>query len=199
MTTRDTHHHGNLPEALIDWALAQARAGRLKQASLRQAARDIGVSPGAVYRHFDDRTSLLRAVTERGFVALAAAFEKAMPLNHQVADAAEAVARFRALGAAYLSFARDNYELWRLMFGPTAIPMGTPAGGPNAFVWLRQALVDLATRGVIAPPSPAAELYTWATIHGLSELSVSPAVALSLSEEAISSVMDRVLAGLSAP
>jgi AcrR family transcriptional regulator len=196
MSFRDTHHHGNLKEALIEWALAEACEGRLDRASLREAARVLGVSPGAVYRHFDDRRALLQTVTERGFDALARAFHEAMPLAAPPADAAAAVARFAALGAAYLAFARRNYELWRLMFGPTAVRVAAPQARPNAFLWLQHALADLAAHGVIAQTGPEAELFAWSTIHGLCELSVSPAVGLPLPGDAVEALCRRIILGL---
>lgn len=196
MTHRDTHHHGNLRQALIDWGLSQAREGRLDQASLREAARTIGVSPGAVYRHFDDREALLRALTERGFEALASTFAAAMPLDSPPADAAAARARFQALGATYLAFATENYGLWRLMFGPSAVLVNAPAHRPGAFHWLRQAMVDLARHGVIAQSGPEAELFAWSAIHGLSELLVSPALGLAPPPDAAEWLCARVVAGL---
>lgn len=196
MADRDTHHHGNLRQALIDWGLAQAQEGRLDQASLREAARVIGVSSGAVYRHFDDREALLRALTERGFEALARSFAAAMPLDSPPADAAAARTRFQALGAAYLAFAQENYGLWRLMFGPSAVTVNAPAHRPGAFHWLRQAMADLAAHGVIARGSPEAELFAWSSIHGLSELLVSPALGLAPPPDAAEWLCARVLAGL---
>jgi len=198
MTARDRHHHGNLKEALILWALEQARQGRLDEASLREAARVLGVSPGAVYRHFEDRAALLRAVTERGFQALAQDFARVMPLEAPPRSGAQARARFRALGGAYLAFARGNYGLWRLMFGPMAVPVAAPAERPSAFAWLRQALADLAAHGVIPRAGTEAELFAWAALHGLCELSVSPAVALPLPDDAAGWICGRVLAGLGA-
>jgi len=196
MTARDTHHHGNLKEALIDWALDQARQGRLEHASLREAARVLGVSPGAVYRHFDDREALLRSLTERGFDALARAFAGALPLDRTPADAAAALARCDSLGTAYLAFARSNYGLWRLMFGHAAVQVPAP---PSAFLWLRQALADLAAQRVIAQTGPEAELYAWSAIHGLCELSVSPAVGLPMPPDAAARLCRWIAHGLRGP
>ena len=196
MKTRDTHHHGNLKAALIEWALAQARAGRLEQASLREAAREIGVSPGAVYRHFDDREALLRTLTARGFDELARHFEAAMPLDKRPEDAAQARSRFVALGTAYLAFAEENYGLWRLMFGPSAMVMAAPPHRPAAFLWLRQAIVDLAATGEISQSGPEAELFAWSAIHGLCELLASPALGLPRPQDAAAFTCARVIAAL---
>ncbi len=59
------YHHGHLREALVDAALAAARADGPEAVVLRAATRAAGVSPNAAYRHFADRDDLLRAVAAR--------------------------------------------------------------------------------------------------------------------------------------
>jgi len=60
--TRKPHHHGRLPEAVIELAIDAARAGSIDLMSMRDVSRRLGVSPAAVYRHFPDREAILRAV-----------------------------------------------------------------------------------------------------------------------------------------
>src|SRR3712207_9522742 len=64
------YHHGNLRAALIDTAVAQARAGGPDAVVLRDAARRTGVSHNAAYRHFADRDDLLAEVSARGMAEL---------------------------------------------------------------------------------------------------------------------------------
>ena len=155
--------------------------------------------PARSNRHFDDRETLLRSLTERGFDALARAFAGALPLDRTPADAAAALARCDSLGTAYLAFARSNYGLWRLMFGPAAMQVAAPADRPSAFLWLRQALADLAAQRVIAQTGPEAELYAWSAIHGLCELSVSPAVGLPMPPDAAARLCRWIAHGLRGP
>lgn len=165
----DRHHHGALRQAVIDHALRAAQEGALDGLSLREVARDLGVSPAAVYRHFPDREAVLRAVAAAGFQRLADAFDSAAPMAEAGSDPARAIARFEALGAAYAGFARDHYGLWRLMFGPLGQGV-MPPGGRSAFDWLVRVLEDLATLGVIARADAPARMLAWAAIHGLSDL-----------------------------
>jgi AcrR family transcriptional regulator len=44
--------------------------------TMRRVARDVGVTPMAIYHHFADREALLSAVTARGFDLLAAAMDR---------------------------------------------------------------------------------------------------------------------------
>ena len=165
----DRHHHGALRDAVLAAALRAAEEGVLDGLSLREVARDLGVSPAAVYRHFPDREAVLRAVAVAGFGRLAQAFDRAAPMDEAVTDPARAIARFEALGAAYAGFARDHYGLWRLMFGPLGQGV-SPPGGRSAFDWLVRVLDDLAALGVIARADAPARMLAWAAIHGLSDL-----------------------------
>lgn len=174
---RDAHHHGNLKEALVAYTLAAADDGRLAELSVRQAARDLGVSPGAAYRHFPDKDALLRTVAQRGFDALAEAFEKALPFSSAARDAEDARSRFLSLGVAYVEFARRHTGLWRLMFGPLGLSAGRSAGRPSTYEWLSKALGELAQFNVIAAPQTQHQFFAWSVIHGLSDLQNSPAIA----------------------
>ena len=178
MTGEKPHHHGNLKQALLDLALDAARQGTIEDMSLRSASRALGVSPGAVYRHFADKESLLRCLAREGFDRLAEAFEHAMPFSVTAHDRAEAEARFTALGTAYVDFATRHYGLWRLMFGPFgAGSLAAPDDRPNTFDWLRKALDDLHATGAIRHvPDRAAADFAWCAIHGLADLQSSPAV-----------------------
>ncbi|MEL6946960.1 MAG: TetR/AcrR family transcriptional regulator, partial [Pseudomonadota bacterium] len=77
------HHHGNLRDAVIAFAFDAARNGTIETLSLRSVSRELGVSSGAVYRHFDDKDALLRQVAKTGFDLLAERFEAAMPFESE--------------------------------------------------------------------------------------------------------------------
>lgn len=173
---RDAHHHGNLKEALVDYTLNATNHGMLADLSVRKAARDLGVSPGAAYRHFPDKNALLRSVAERGFDALAAAFEQAMPYNSAAQNAADARQRFTALAMAYVTFANTRTELWRLMFGPFGVGPVPASDRPSTYDWLGKCLAELAHFDVIAPAKPDQQFFAWSAIHGMSDLQGSPAL-----------------------
>ena len=60
------YHHGDLRAALISEGLRLLAIGDVEQLSLRQIARNVGVSPTAVYRHFPDKQALLTALAMEG-------------------------------------------------------------------------------------------------------------------------------------
>ncbi|MCP2194407.1 transcriptional regulator, TetR family [Williamsia deligens] len=109
-------HHGNLRSELLERAHEVLRSGGVDALSLRELARDAGVSHGAPRRHFRDRQALVNALAERGFEQLTARMSDA------VAAHPDHVARFRALATVFVDFASTDPALLDLMFTRTADP-----------------------------------------------------------------------------
>ena len=106
--TRATYHHGNLGPALIAAARDLVNENGLMAVSLREAARRVGVSATATYRHFVDKDHLLAAVAAEGYQEFA----------DLLRTAGSGPEGFPAMGLAYIEFALKNPGLFRLMFGP---------------------------------------------------------------------------------
>src|ERR1700686_537001 len=105
------YHHGNLREALLQAAERTVRERGVQDLSLRELAREVGVSHGAPRRHFPDRQALLDALAEAGFARLGA------ELRGAVASAGEDFEpRLQAIAAAYVRFATRDAALLELMF-----------------------------------------------------------------------------------
>jgi AcrR family transcriptional regulator len=138
--------------------------------TLREAARRVGVSQTAPYRHFPTREDLLAAVAEEGFRELHRALERV---------AAEAgtdpLPRLRALGEAAFEFYVADPARFRIMFGPTSARKDRyPA---LAEAWRRvnaillDALVACQRAGQIREGDPLElGLATAAMVHGLAAL-----------------------------
>jgi AcrR family transcriptional regulator len=105
------YHHGHLRDTLLTEAGRTLREQGVEQLSLRDLARQAGVSHAAPRRHFADRQALLDALAGAGFARLsdevAAAIEDAGP---------DFRARLRATGATYVRFATEDPALMELMF-----------------------------------------------------------------------------------
>src|ERR1700748_988092 len=67
MATTRPYHHGNLRAALLAQAEQPVRDRGLQALSLRELAREAGVSHAAPRRHFPDRQALLDALAQDGF------------------------------------------------------------------------------------------------------------------------------------
>jgi AcrR family transcriptional regulator len=104
------YHHGDLRAALLTSAERTLREKGAAALSLRELARDIGVSHAAPGRHFKDKQALLDALALSGFDRL----------NRSLASAALPDAPFEtrvtSLARAYLAFTIENPELLELMY-----------------------------------------------------------------------------------
>src|SRR5690349_16153559 len=103
------YHHGNLRRALIDAALQLFAQRGAFDFTVRELARQAGVTHNAPYRHFAGKTELIAAIAEEGFAMLAEAGQQALE------TASDPRARVRALGDAYVRFAIDHPHQFRVM------------------------------------------------------------------------------------
>jgi len=204
---RSTYRHGDLRRALVEAGLELARAGGPDAVVLRAATRRAGVVPNAAYRHFSNREALLRAVRAAAAAALAGAIEAELAALPPVGEArAVARARLRAVGAAYLHFARTQTGLFRTAFhAPRELdlapgPEETGPGGLTPLQLLGRTLDDLVAAGVLTPiRRDGAEVLAWSAVHGLAMLIVDgplhalpPAQARALADR----LLDMVVRGL---
>ena len=171
---RHSYHHGDLRQSLLDAGIALARDGGPDAVVLREATRRAGVVPNAAYRHFASRDALLQAVRAAALSALAVAMEKDLArLRRGRHGTDHARAGLRAIGTAYLRFARSEPGLFRMAFAVPGDPetTGNPAmagrTGLNPFQLLSTALDRLVEAGVLpAERRPGAEYLAWSAVHG---------------------------------
>jgi AcrR family transcriptional regulator len=187
---RKSYHHGHLRNALVAKAAELVRTRGEQGFSLREAAREVGVSPAAAYRHFPDKAALLAALAEEGHARLATAMERNVARLPDQGDPKRlAVAMLRAIGEGYVEFAVKNPSYFGVMFGPCMKQQGfAPGCGPSGrdpFQLLVDALDGLVAAGVIhAERHAGVEIAAWAGVHGLASLLVDGALSLSARERA---------------
>ena len=95
------YHHGNLREALVVACLRLIAEKGPTGFTLSEAAREAGVTPAAVYRHFEGRDDLIAEAARQGYEMFADLLEHAWEKGQP-----SALASFEATGRAYLAFAR---------------------------------------------------------------------------------------------
>src|SRR3954453_8719397 len=105
------YHHGNLRSTLLEAAVRPLAAGGVAALSLRELARQVGVSHAAPRRHFAHKQALLDALAEDGFERLGAQLREAMDAAGDRFDA-----RLRAFAHSYVGFATEHAALLELMF-----------------------------------------------------------------------------------
>lgn len=101
MTKKRGYHHGNLKQALVDAALDLIEEKGPTGFTLSEAAKAAGVTPAAVYRHFDGREDLIAEAARQGFDIFADLMEHAYAKGQP-----SALASLESTGRAYLAFAR---------------------------------------------------------------------------------------------
>ena len=149
-----TYHHGDLRAATLRAAGELLEKQGPEAVVLREVARLAGVSHNAPYRHFPSREALLAALAADGFNAFS---------RHMGAASGP------QMGEAYVGFALERPQLFRLMFGGV-VKLGSDPALARAAKGAYQGLVDVfRARGDVADPELAAAA-AWALVHGLSQL-----------------------------
>ncbi len=170
------YHHGDLRAALIEAGLRLVEERKVDEVGLREAARAVGVSATAVYRHFPDKAAFLGVLAAEGLARLAAAQRAAYEASGGGA------AGFNATGRAYVRFALANPGLFRLIFSkaPKADPSDWAEHSDDAM----RMLLRNAERLVAAKRGRAAArlfaLRSWALVHGLAVLMLDGQVPADL-------------------
>jgi AcrR family transcriptional regulator len=180
-----SYHHGDLRAAVVEEGLRLLRGREAESLSLREIARNVGVSATALYRHFPDRASLLEALADAGYAQLAR--------EQAAAGEGGGAAGFAAMGQAYVRFALANPGLFRLIFvaKPTHAHPALAAPEGSAASLLQMGIEQL--MGPEAPPEArfAAMLRAWALVHGLAMLILDGQVDRLVAESMIADIVSK--------
>ena len=170
---RESYHHGNLREALIEAALRLIGERGPAGFSFAEVARAAGVSPAAPYRHFRDRNALVAEIARQGYERFADELEKAWAEGRP-----DPVTAIENCGKAYLGFARREPASYAAMF-ETGFPLEADAmllrASERAFGVLRRAAESACAShrtGRVRPPAAMVALHIWAMAHGIAALFV---------------------------
>lgn len=191
-TAKKAYHHGELRESLLDAARVLLEEDGPGGLSLRKVGRRLGVTPGAPYRHFEDKDALLAALAVRGFEGL-----REMMLAEQEGGA-NGEERMRQAGLGYLEFASKNPELFRLMFGwmPSRDIPELREAGDAAFAGLRGILEDCEREGLLTKSVQEAGLMAWSAVHGAAFLLIDKRLMLGDTEPCAQGVLERLHEGI---
>jgi AcrR family transcriptional regulator len=157
----ERYHHGDLRAALVEEGLKRLKDGPADGLSLREMARNVGVSATAVYRHFPDKAALLDALSAEGDAQMAVAFEKAM------AREKPGLAAFNAMGRAYVHFALKNPSLFRLMMTADSKSSLPDSRGRSMLV---KAIEEMSGGKAGQAVLDVRMMRAWAVVHGLAML-----------------------------
>lgn len=164
--------------------------------SLRRIAASLDVTAPALYAYLTDKSDLLRAVAEGELAALIARFD-------QVEDA-DPVVRVGAYCRAYIDHARENPQLYPVMFlfppdiAPAAAPGREIPLASQAFAVSSGAVNEAIESGAFRPMDPlVASLAMFTAAHGTAGvLLMGFGFDRATEDELITAVCDTVIAGL---
>lgn len=144
--------------------------------SIRAVAERVGVTPPSIYRHFADKDRLLLEACHHSFDQFAAALEGP-------ATTTDPVARITALGRAYVRYAVDFPEHYRIMFMARFELSAQQYAeemmrDESTFGLLLRTSQDLIDRGLVRPELSArgalhVGIMFWSAVHGLASLLVA--------------------------
>ena len=187
------YHHGDLRNALIEAGLrlleARGPDGAQEDLGLREVAREVGVSPTAIYRHFPDKHALKSALSAAGLERLARRQQEAS------AKAGGGKAGFLASGLSYVQFASEHPVLFRLVFShaqPDDLLDASPDTVSAAMRGLREDIARVMPPDWSAAQRKTAALHAWALVHGLALLVLDRQIPADWA------LIERVLSGFGA-
>lgn len=143
---------------------------------LREVTRMVGVVPNTAYRHFADRDALLAAVRDEAVGELAGRMAEGMSeVRAGPHTPTGARLRLRAVGRAYLEFARTEPGLFDTAFALPQHPGGPETDEAAPLHLLQAGLDNLVSAGILGSARrPDIEYPIWASVHGLAVLLRGP-------------------------
>lgn len=162
---KDSHHHGNLRQALIEAGMELLQEGGLAALTLRQCAARVGVSPAAPAHHFGGLPGLKAAIAAEGHVIFLRYMREGETAQNQ-----NQLEKLNGMCIGYVKFASEYNALFNLMFANESEILKVPQRQPEAIA-ARKILTDLAAPfSNSLPREGATQVAVWALTHGYAKL-----------------------------
>ncbi|MFF2521182.1 TetR/AcrR family transcriptional regulator [Streptomyces liangshanensis] len=199
MSSPRPYHHGDLRTALLRQAERTLAAGGADGLSLRELAREVGVSHGAPRRHFADKQALLDALAEDGYERLGRRLDAALGGSPETYEAGGFTPRLVTFAQAYVAFAVEHRALLGLMHAPKDAARGERLREANdrAFAAPVALLAQARARGDIdGDTTGRVDLTVLAVLQGLAVLATTGMNGGLPLEELVSRTVGTLVAGL---
>ncbi len=167
-------------------ALEMVEADGVASLTLRRLAKRLGCSYAKPYSYYRDKAHLVDAVRGQAFDRLAAFFRE-HPDDHGSPY----------FGTAYLRFAFENPEAFRIMFElrQDHVSESTRAAQQRAWEACSAPIRDLVEQGHLEGDPELIAHVTWAALQGLASLALANQLYLGKSVEEIATGMESILRG----
>lgn len=165
---KSAHHHGDLPNALVNAGIDILETEGMEGLSLRKCAARAGVSHGAPAHHFGNLAGLLDAIAQAGFLRFRDAMTSAAANGPQ-----DNLARLKAICRGYFDFMAAHPALFSLMFfkrPANFTPRPEFEQNSRAYAVLREACAPFVRDDL---PARRLEAAIWSLIHGYCALYLS--------------------------
>ncbi len=156
--------------SIVEAARSILAEGGLAALSMRTVADRVGLSATAIYRYFDGKEDLVSRVVRAGY----------QRFGQYVTEAAEqqpegSLERLFALGDAYVRFAFENQEHFRVLYSLQTSPRDIEElPGSGGYELLRRLVVDAIEAGNLRRGDPdVIAHYLWTSVHGLVTLALA--------------------------
>jgi AcrR family transcriptional regulator len=191
------YHHGNLRATLLAIAERKVEETGVAGLSLRELAREAGVSHGAPRPHFPDKQALLNALAVRGLDRLGERLNADVGLRRGTSFEQ----RLLAFSRVYVAFATEHPVLLELMFARKEEPGATEVRAANdrAFAAPQALIADAYAAGYITgDDADQVAMTVLATIQGLAAIITSGMIGDRPADKVIAHTIKTLAAGLRA-
>jgi len=158
---RNTYHHGDLRDALVQAAFQEAERGGPEAINISALAKKLGVSQPAPYRHFADREALLEAVT-------AEAFRQFNVILRDLVDKPSKQSKLSRFAQATLAFGLQRNGIYRLMFASRTMASAAKGGELHkAAMETLALLIESLEAPAVGVLRERQAMKIWASLHGV--------------------------------
>lgn len=172
---KQAYHHGDLRAQLIEATRALVEEKGPDHFSVSEACRRAGVSTAAPYKHFKDKTEMLREVAMAGMIR-----QSEMMVEKVAPHPEGSRARIVALGRVYIDFATAEPGVFRLMFAwadDSEEDGDLLALGDAKFEFVQMEVAKCRGSAVIEDEDRQKAFMLWSFVHGISFLSIDGKLA----------------------
>jgi len=168
---KNDYHHGNLKEEFLKIAFDFISLNDVENLTLKILSDATGTSRSSIYRHFDSKDALIETMIIKGFEEFDAFVSPLLrDTNKPLID------RFYVAGNSYLEFAKQNTNLYKLLFGKKHAEirekiMSITDEDCSGFSALKLAIEEGQQSGVLKKEdSFERTILIWSSLHGLASL-----------------------------
>ena len=192
------YHHGNLKEEFITIAMDFIAKEDVEKLTLKVLSDATGTSRSAIYKHFKNKDALIETIIEKGFDKFDAETTPYLKDKNKTL-----IDRFYLTGKLYVEFAKNNPNLYRLLFGKKYAHirerlLNIKDEDCSGFAALKKMIEDGQKQGILKKEDSYRQaIVIWATMHGISSLIIDGFMDVEeIYEKVYNTLFETLLVGL---